>query len=253
MKKLLCAWCAFVILFSVTACSWQNDDKVTIYIPENIQSYGEEGKRRDSYKVVFEDGWESKKQFTVQYISTHPNPSTTTLTYKEQFTSMEYDFADDATESYYNEYGLVIRQVTTFAVQEYTKIQNTESTSTYDPQGRVLTVSTITYFTDGTIQKGNRTYTYTDTADGSKGVFTENGVVVEEVLYDRNNHRIGLINYQNDTEVHRMEWTYDAHGNIIRSKTYMKGKQITHTETTYKAVEVSEEFADRFPQFKREK
>ena len=249
MKRILCILLTLVMMLAFIGCK---KDAVTIYIPEKVTSYDHDGKQRDSWNVVFEDGWEKKEQFTVQHIGPAPNSSTTIFTYGERFTSLEHDLTGVSTETNYNEKGLVIRQVTTYKLTEYTKISKSESTATYDPQGRVLTQSTKTFFSDGTVQEKDITYVYIDTADGSKGSVTENGVVTEEVTYDQDFRRIGLVTYDNGEEVHRIEWVYDAHGNLIRSKGYIKGEQITHTETTYKTVEVSKEFADRLPQFKQE-
>ena len=50
--------------------------------------------------------------------------------------------------------------------------------------------------------------------------------------------------------VARMTYVYDEYGNQIGGESYVNGERMTKSATTFKAVEVSKETADRLPQFK---
>ena len=249
MKKLLCMLFILVLMFNITACNQEDDGKVTIYIPTQEKVYGTEGKLVDSTNIVFEDGWEEKEHFIEQRIGTGLNPLTITITHGDRFQSTQSDIFGTSSETYYNEEGLIERTVTTYTLPEYAEISKSEIVYTYDGQKRILTQNTKKILLDGTVQETNLTYVYQQTADGSKGTATEDGVVAGELTYDKNNRRISMVSYENGVEAIRIQWSYDNHEKSISSVTIVDGKQIAGSETTYEAVRVSPETARRLPQF----
>ena len=152
-------------------------------------------------------------------------------------------------EVYYDDLGRVIRQVVTPSATS--GVTKTETNTTYDAQGRLLTVETKTYNAgQDTPLVQTVTYTYTNTDTGSKGTAANSGITYE-VEYDKNNRLLKNITTANGQEVSRIENTYDENGNVISSVQYAQGQILMETKTAYTAVEVSEEAAARLPQFRK--
>ena len=96
-----------------------------------------------------------------------------------------------------------------------------------------------------------QTYTYEDTETGSKGTFTE-GDTTYVLEYDKNDRLVAEVTITDGREVSREECEYDEHGNPVKAVTYERGQKVSEAEYTYKAVEVSEETANRLPHFNRD-
>ena len=127
-----------------------------------------------------------------------------------------------------------------------------QSVLTYDEYGRILTQTTSTSFSGGKdTYLPQVTFTYEETEQGSKGVGEQSGYK-ETYFYDNGYRLVGYSVTIMGMESTRTEYTYDAHGNRTEIAVYVDGVLNTRSVTTYKAVEVSLEMADRLPQFKRE-
>ena len=128
-------------------------------------------------------------------------------------------------------------------------IEKTESTMTYDEHDRLLTEEIKTYAPGGTEpQIQTQTYTYTETDTGSKGTYTDGGIVTEQE-YDKNYRCVKTVAVTNGQEIARTENTYDEFGNLVNVKTYANGQLTMITNYTFTAVEVDVETAARLPQF----
>ena len=174
MKKLFCTLLIFAMLLAFAGCRQEAESTVTIYIPDTMSSYSQDGTLLTTVNVVFEEGWQTKEAFSVTY-------------------------RDDKDQS-------------------------------------VETMTAVTY--------------------KEKTIVTEvPNVVRDEITYDDNGRQICYIIYftgENESmERQETTYTYDEHGNLIRSEMYFAGERMSRTENTFTAVEVSEETAERYPQFRR--
>ena len=68
----------------------------------------------------------------------------------------------------------------------------------------------------------------------------------------KNYRPVAKVTITDGQEVSRTESEYDEHGNQVKTVTYDRGQKISEAEYTYKAVEVSEETANRLPHFNRD-
>ena len=251
MKKILSVLLIMIALFSLAACG--EGDTVTIYIPETLTVYGGvDGKVASDVYYIFEDGWENKKTFevtlggAVEAVGTN----TTSFTYSD---SCLITLIEDATrtETRFDEKGRTVSTVTEYML-DAGSLTKSESIYTYDEHGRVLTQQTATYYSNREEpETASYTYTYRETEQGSEGTATV-GNITETRFYDKNYRMVELRQEIGDSTVARMTYQYDAHGNQTGGESYVNGERMTKTVTTFKAVEVSRETADRLPQFKRE-
>ena len=65
MKKLLCILLAVMVFLSSSACT--QESKVTVYIPESVAVNGPNGESTGVISYLFEEGWQTKKTFTLTY------------------------------------------------------------------------------------------------------------------------------------------------------------------------------------------
>ena len=249
MKKLLCILLAVMVFLSSSACT--QESKVTVYIPESVAVNGPNGESTGVISYLFEEGWQTKKTFTLTYGGNTDvlGQNVPVMTYSDKCLVTEVSDVS-RTESRYDDNGLLISQVT-----EYTMTSNMdkmETTYTYDAYGRLLTEKITTYFPSKDAEVRKWIYAYTDTEHGSEGKSTVNGLTKVRI-YDKNYYLVRQSDEMDGVELGHIESEYDDYGNQILSVAYVNGKLVTKTETKYKAVEVSSEFAARFPQFKREK
>ena len=216
---------------------------VTLYIPKEITIYGPDGTAVATATYIFEDGWEEKSSFTVTCATDIAGEGKLDMAFSYGDKSMVSEQTGvSKTEVFYDEQGRIVRQIVTPAAAGAVK---TETNTTYDAQGRLLTVESKTDSASQTV-----TYTYTNTETGSKGVATAGGITYE-VEYDKNNLLLKNVTTVNGQELSRVENTYDENGNVISSIQYAQGQQLMETKTAYTAVEVSEEAAARLPQFRK--
>ena len=255
MKKLLCVLLSGILLFALGACDLDRgsngDDQeggtVTIYLTETMTNYV--GNDTKSIELTYEEGWENKEEFTAtyNYKTGNPDAGTTTVTFKNKCTVMEVPGTLRG-ETRFDDNGRAISQVQELLSDSV--LERTETTYTYDSYGRKLTEESKIYYKDREQpQIQSLTYSYTDTADGSKGVC--NSWDTYTLIYDSNYRLISQTATNGDVELSSIENTYDDDGRLVSVITYAHGEKMVETYYTYKAVEVSKEFANRFPQFKQ--
>lgn len=260
MKRLLCVLLVTTMLLSFTACDKENQNKVTIYIPDTdyipdteIVSQADTVSPQLSVTHIFEEGWQEKESFRVTFsgnteiLGVGKDAPTMIFNGKTVITEIAGVKRSEAT---YDENGHQISRITPF-LTENAAVAKMEITFTYDTYGRKLTQVTKYSYPDKAepvIQ--TQTYTYTDTETGSKGTFTE-GNTTYVLEYDRNYRLVAKTTVTDGQEVSRTESEYDEHGNQISSVSYTYGQKSLELRFAYKAVEVSKETANRLPYFNR--
>ena len=252
MKKLCCLVLVMIILLSFGACGKEKQNMVTIYIPDtDIQIDTDSTQRTVTY--LFEEGWQEKESFRVTYIG-----DTEILGVGNDAPSDIFDGNTIITEiagvkrseATYDDCGRQISRITPF-ISKNANVAVMEFAYTYDVQGRRLTQVTKYYYPDQALPViATQTYTYEETETGSKGTFTE-GDTTYVLEYDKNYYLVAKATISEGHEVSRTESEYDEHGNWIRSVSYAYGKKTFEQQYSYKAVEVTEETANRLPYFKR--
>lgn len=248
MKKLTTILLIFTIVFTLTACN--TGPKVTIYVPETVTEYAEEGGEPVSaVSLLFPKNWQKKDSFTVSYSTDGKNPMEdgTKITHEESHRRTED--GETRLDEYFDENGNVVSQVRLYKASS----QLIQTVTSYDDHGRISTQVTSTAFIGG---KDTYTpmlsFTYTETEQGSEGSATQSGYT-EVYTYDKDYRLVRYSTKILGNEQGYTEYTYDEHGNVTTMAIYMSGKLSMKTVTTYKAVEVSEKLADSMPQFKRAK
>ena len=253
MKKLFCVLLVMITLLPFAACGKEKQNMVTIYIPDtDIQIDTDSTQRTVTY--LFEEGWQEKESFRVTYIGDTEifgvGNDAPTMIYngKTVITEIAGVYRSEAT---YDDNGRQISRITPFLTENAT-MATMEFAYTYDVQGRRLTQITKYYYPDKAepVIK-TQTYTYEETETGSKGTFTE-GDTTYVLEYDKNYYLVAKATIAEGHEVSRTECEYDEHGNPVKAVTYDRGQKVSEAEYTYKAVEVSEETANRLPHFNRE-
>lgn len=255
MKKLFCVLWVMTILLCFAACGQEKQHTVTIYIPETDTVYQADTDSAPlSVTYIFEEGWQEKESFRMtcsgdtEILGVGNDAPTDIYNGKTVITEIAGVYRSEAT---YDDNGRRISRVTPFLTENAT-MATMEFTYTYDAQGRMLTQVIKYYYPDQAEPVTEiQTYTYEDTETGSKGTFTE-GDTTYVLEYDKNNRLVAKATITDGQEVSRAECEYDEHGNPVRSVVYEQGQKVSETEYTYKAVEVSEETANRLPYFNRE-
>jgi YD repeat-containing protein len=271
MKKLLSILMVIAVLLSIAACgadpttdvtvpSTKPADMVTIYIPNTSESitYLPDGEQKIVMHYTFEEGWQNKESFTASVEIEDPNGmlgeqvdvlSMMKISYGEKYYMQETSYIN-RTETFYDENGRAIKQVTTYLL-ESAMWEKQEINTTYDAFGRPATRETKQY------RRGEDeptvttvTYTYTETATGSEGRYKENGIEYVSV-YDQNYRLLSTSTFINGVGSQRVEYKYDEAGNLIESIQYLDGEKLAGFIYTHTAVEVSAEFAERMPQFNK--
>ena len=250
MKKLFCVLLVLTTLFSIAACAGEKQNMVTIFIPDtDIQIDPDSTQRTVTY--LFEEGWQEKESFRVTYIgdteilgvgNDAPSDIFSGNTIVTEIAGVK------RSEATYDDHGRQISRITPF-LSENANMATMEFTYTYDALGRRLTQTTKYSYPDKT-EVETQTYTYEDTEAGSKGTFTE-GATTYVLEYDKNYRLVAEVTITDGQEVSREECEYDEYGNPVKAVTYEQGQKVSEAEYTYKAVEVSEETANRLPYFKR--
>lgn len=254
MKKVFCVLLVMTVLLSFTACSKEKQSKVTIYIPDTdtvLQTDTVSAQRTVTY--IFEEGWQDKESFRVTYsgnieiLGVGNDAPTMIMNGKTVITEIAGVYRSEAT---YDDNGRQISRITPF-LSENANMAKMEVTFTYDAQGRKLTQVTKYYYPDKAEPvTETQTYTYTDTETGSKGTFTE-GNTTYVLEYDKNYCMVAQTTVTDGQEVSRTEAEYDEYGNQLSETTYANGQKQMEMKYTWKAVEVSEETANRMPYCKR--
>lgn len=247
MKKIASVLLVLAVLFSFAACS--SGDKVTIYIPETLTIQSANQAVLTTVDLVFEEGWESKKSFTVTYSGNLQGLGVVPkMTYSDKGTVTEMEGVS-RTEVTYDENGRSIAQNVVYL--NGLNMERTEMTFVYDEHGRRLEQETKTYYADAENPNVDiQTYVYEETADGSEGRFTDSRFCYV-LTYDKDYRLVKQVMTANEKELSHVENTYDSNGNLLSTTSYVNGQIVTVMTYTYKAVEVSRETADRLPHFKR--
>ena len=254
MKKLLCVLLVMMTLVSFAACGKETQNKVTIYIPEtDTVYYPDTASAPQSVTYNFEEGWQEKESFRVTYsgdieiLGVGKDVPTEIFNGKTVITEVAGVYRSEAA---YDDNGRKISRITPF-LSENANMAVMEFTYTYDAHGRMLTQVTKYSYPDKTEPVTETLiYTYEDTEAGSKGTFTE-GATTYVLEYDKNYRLVAEVTITDGQEVSREECEYDEYGNPVKAVTYEQGQKVSEAEYTYKAVEVSEETANRLPYFKR--
>ena len=256
MKKLFCVLLVMTILLSFAACGKEKESKVTIYIPETDTVFqADTVSSQLAVTYIFEEGWQEKESFRVTFsgnteaLGVGNDVPTMIFNGKTVITEMAGVKRSEAT---YDENGRQIFRITPFLTENAT-VAKMEFAFTYDAQGRKRTQITKYHYPDKAEPvTETQTYTYVDTETGSKGTYTEgNSSYVLE--YDKNYRLVAKVTITDGQEISHTESEYDENGNQIKSVSYDQGQKISESKYTYKAVEVSEETANRLPQFNRDK
>ncbi|MBE6986570.1 MAG: hypothetical protein E7433_03990 [Ruminococcaceae bacterium] len=256
MKKLFCVLLVMTILLSFAACGKEKESKVTIYIPETDTVFqADTVSSQLAVTYIFEEGWQEKESFRVTFsgnteaLGVGNDVPTMIFNGKTVITEMAGVKRSEAT---YDENGRQIFRITPFLTENAT-VAKMEFAFTYDAQGRKRTQITKYHYPDKAEPvTETQTYTYVDTETGSKGTYTEgNSSYVLE--YDKNYRLVAKVTITDGQEISRTESEYDENGNQIKSISYDQGQKTSESKYTYKAVEVSEETANRLPQFNRGK
>ncbi len=256
MKKLFCTLLMFAMLLAFAGCKQEADSTVTIYIPDTMSSYNQDGTLLATVNVVFEEGWQTKETFTVTYSGDADlwGEAMPVMTYTGKTVVTENSNVS-RTEITYDDNGRQICHIIYFT-GENESMDKQETTYTYDEYGRRLSEETKMYLTEASTPFVlTDSYTYVDTAEGSEGTSSSSGAI-EKLVYDKNYRCILETTTMDGKESSRTETTYDAVGNVVTQVTYYNGYNVeilSKTSNTYKAVEVSKETADRLPQFVRAK
>ena len=255
MKKLLCVLLAMTVLLTLAACGQKKQRKVTIYIPETDTVYQADTVSAPlSVTYIFEEGWQEKESFRVtcsgdtEILGVGNDAPTMIFNGKTIITEIAGVYRSEAT---YDDHGHQISRITPFLTENAT-MAKMEFAFTYDAHGRRLTQVTKYSYPDKTEPVTEiQTYTYEETETGGKGTFTE-GNTTYVLEYDKNYRPVAKVTITDGQEVSRTESEYDEHGNQVKTVTYDRGQKISEAEYTYKAVEVSEETANRLPHFNRD-
>ena len=252
MKKLLCVLLTMTVLLTLAACGQEKQNMVTIYIPDtDIQIDTDSTQRTVTY--LFEEGWQEKESFRMTYsgdieiLGVGKDVPTQIFNGKTVITEVAGVYRSEAT---YDDNGRKISRITPFLTENAT-MATMEFAYTYDAHGRMLTqVTKYSYPDTAETVTETQTYTYEDTETGSKGTFAE-GDTTYVLEYDKNYRLVAEVTITDGREVSRTECEYDEHGNPVKAVTYERGQKVSEAEYTYKAVEVSEETANRLPHFNR--
>ena len=246
MKKLTTILLMLTIIFTLIACN--SGPKVTIYIPETVTEYAEEGGEPIAVmQLLYEKNWQKKDSFTVSYSTDGKNPMEdgTTVTHDENHRRTEDGIS--RLDEYVDENGRVVSQVRLYKASS----QQIQTVISYDDYGRVLTQVTSTSFVGGTdTYTPMLSFTYQETEQGSEGSATQNGYT-ETYTYDKNYRLVRYSTAILGNEQSYTEYTYDEHGNVTAMATYTGGELSLKTVTAYKAVEISQKAAERLMQFNR--
>lgn len=249
MKKLTSILLVLVLLLALAACGGEpaGSKMVTIYIPDTVTAYSRDGNESYSFTYVYEEGWQDKESFCVTMSGDTDKLGSMTITYSEKKTTNE--ISDGAvTEQFFDDQG---RE--TLMINNYADGGRREVTYTYDADGRLISEETKMYETaDAEPVIDTKTYVYTATETGSTCT-TENEPVTYITEYDKEGRRVSQVMYINGQERTRTEATYDDAGNMLGQVSYFDGQKNMEVKYTYKAVQVSEATAARFPQFKKAK
>ena len=270
MKKLIALLMVLMILVALVACGNESantettakptetedateDQKtteppqekmVTVYVPESVRvEIG--GVVSGPFIFNYEEGWETKDSFTVQY--SHEAQSVVadyTVTYGDKYTEtiIDVDGAQTKQVMYYDENGYLIRAVIEPATGEG---QKTENIYVHDEKGREISQEV-----KSEAVTSKTSYIIEETTEGSKGVAVL-GNSVTEMTYDQEGRLLSTVTFVDGNEIQRTEQTYDENGCVVTIATYYMGQLTAKNTTTYKAVLLSEKKALQMPQFER--
>ena len=250
MKKLLCLLLLLVMMLFMAGCPDVRPipemPGPVLFLPDTATVYSPDGESQSTATVKYEEGWQNKESFT----ATYSDGDQLEITYSNKYTVQKIGDGIQR-ETYYDAGGRVSRQVIHYSVTS-SGLEKVETIFTYDSYGRTTEQLIRVYLEGQTLPNvQTQTYRYTDTKEGSEGVCRDGTTYT--LVYDHNYRLMRQVVTSGDKEVSRTENTYDKYGNTLSTVQYAEGEKISEIRYTYKAVEVSEETAARFPQFNREK
>ncbi|MBE6920421.1 MAG: hypothetical protein E7468_02510 [Ruminococcaceae bacterium] len=249
MKRVFCVVLALVMMLFMAGCPDERPipemPGPVLFLPDTATVYSPDGESQSTATVKYEEGWQNKESFT----ATYSDGDQLEITYSNKYTVQKIGDGIQR-ETYYDAGGRVAKQVNHYLASS--SLEKMETTFTYDSYGRQIRQESKAYF-EGQEQPNvqTKTYIYTDTDEGSSGVCRDGTTYT--LVYDHNYRLIRQVVTSGDKEVSRTENTYDEYGNTLSTVQYAEGKKISEIRYTYKAVEVSEDTAARFPQFNRDK
>lgn len=275
MKKLLCVLLAVTVLLALAACgedpatnpaTGENPtkpaEKVTIYINDTMTILSPDGTQQVTARYIYEEGWQEKESFSVMFEFDDPEgllggqvnmADLLKITYSEKFMVQE-TAGTSRLETVYDENGRAILTTTTY-LMESAAFEKVEVATTYDEFGRITAQESKMYSRTDTEPESTTetiTFVYTETDTGSECRNTEHSITTVQV-YDKSYRLVCKSTIINGEEISRTEQEFDDAGNLIKTVNYSQGKKVSETAYTYTAVEVSAEFVQRMPQFKKVK
>ena len=255
------------LLLSLAACSQTPASTPTttaaptvgIYVPDTVAIAGPDGTTLLAATYRYEEGWETKSQFSVTCEASSDIPPELAAALATMLPATTYTPGCVTTElptvnktqTFYDAAGQVTSQVITYLNNNGT--DKLETFYTYDQQGRRLTEESKQYATGA--EKPHTTvmtYVYGEIEEGTLGEAKRSNLTYQ-LEYDKQNRLIGYNTLMDGQLFMRYSYTYDAAGNRTGSIQYVQGAMVTDTKTTYRLVQVSEAFAEAFPMFNREK
>lgn len=227
---------------------------VTIsYLVEWV-NYHNVNKSGTRYVWEYAENWHQKTAFTVNeyYIGYNGASLSRKFIYKEKTEYMENDESASISSKItaYDDYGREI-WLNTVYIDTYAEMYETKEehkTYVYDAQGLMKQIQSEYLDIDGNILD-RWTLDYQYTMQG-KHYLVE--LADYSYLYDEEGSLLLAVKHDPKTgkETWRQERTYDTWGNLLTETTYVGGQCTSKREYIYQTVEVSEDFARRFPMFK---
>ncbi|MBR2423064.1 MAG: hypothetical protein IKB09_12075 [Oscillospiraceae bacterium] len=225
---------------------------VTLYIPKTVQikvEDGAEGVTSEVCEIFYEENWQEKDTFTTGYeLEIADLTQKVTMTVSDEKTVQKQQIGEDnitTIEAYHDENGRAVKMVTYPAQGSLT--EKIENITTYDAQGRIVKTEIKNYNTGSEAPVvTTQTYTYAETADGSRGV---DDLGTTTMVYNKENQLVEQIIAYDGQEMSRTVYTYNAYGKQETIAQYVQGKLNSTITYTYEAVEVSPEKAAQLPQY----
>ena len=224
---------------------------ISYLVEERIYHFGDGDPIR--HVREYAENWHQKTAFTVdEYLVNYNGTSLLVkLVYTEKTEFREFaKTANGFRITVYDDYGREILLKTVFndAYAEEHETKEKNDTNVYDTHGLIKQVQVEELDRNGNILN-QYTSDWQYTMQG-KNYLLE--LADYSYLYDEEGKELLLVQYDPQTgkETWRRESLYDAWGNLLTAITYKNGQQESKTEYIYQTVEVSDDFARRFPMFK---
>ena len=221
-------------------------NKVTIYIPDTTIIYDATGAVVAEVTYVFEEGWQEMETFTVLMDgNVDVLGGACEMVYSEKHLLQDVSNGAKA-EIFYDENGRTIKMINHYANGGHREVYYT-----YDADGKNISQEDRMY------ESANAepvtilyTYDYVYTGDVYTVTTESNGMKIIST-YNKDGRQISQVAMLNDREISKTEAAYDEAGNMISQVSYSNGQKTMEAQYNWKMVEVSQDTADRLPQFKK--